>query len=175
MLSSIKIDVDTNDTPVIIIKQHDYSDDLRDKSLRSFLNKLGFSRGNPHGGQKAKLEITYHGCTGSAVDKNAVDIFEIRPVAGSAHYDTFVFLKKENFGEKSKGGGDTIATSFICNHELVDKIQSYDDPHQSPPMFYRIRFKNGNIKDFDYNTNDNDTVKEMNRYLTEGGIGYKTT
>lgn len=81
MKSTIRIDVDLNDKPVIQIKCVHTSDDLRDKSLTSLLRKLGFT--HAHFGQKATLEIEYSGW-GGGEGGDCYEHFTLSPITDSA-------------------------------------------------------------------------------------------
>ena len=84
MKSSIKIDFDSQDKPVISIKCVTSSDDLRDKALTSFLRKLGFT--HAHFGQDASLKIDYKGWGGSSGSQSSESYEEycISPINDSA-------------------------------------------------------------------------------------------
>lgn len=78
MKSSIKIDVDLLDRPIITIKQVHTSSDLRDKSLVSFLRKIGFEHAKRN--QVALLLIEYDGWGGGSPDGDCYEEFVIRPL-----------------------------------------------------------------------------------------------
>lgn len=73
MKSTIKIDIDGNDVPRIVINCATNEGDLRDKALQSLLSKLGFE--HAHWGQEATLTIKYVGWSGGGISYNTYDIY----------------------------------------------------------------------------------------------------
>jgi hypothetical protein len=84
MKSSIKIDTDFEDRPIIKITSITSSDDLRDKALASFLRKLGFKYILQDSEETATLEITCHGCGAAGLNSDTYELFTVRPVPNSA-------------------------------------------------------------------------------------------